>query len=136
MNGTAYYSYLIIYVDDVLCIHHNPNETMEKIQAVYRLKQGIENPNMYLGTDMKQWSYTENDGTQNSCWALGSCTYVKEAIRIYERLMVEHDISHSSTRKNGKNTPFSNHDYRPELDSTDLCTDTLCTVYQNLIGIL
>ena len=109
---------------------------MAKIQAAYRLKKGIENPNMYLGTDMKKWKYTEEDGTQNWCWALGSCSYVKEAVRVSEGLMKEHSLKPSSTRKNGKNTPFSNHGYRPELDASEFCNDTLCTVYQNLIGIL
>ena len=33
-------------------------------------------------------------------------------------------------------TPFSNQDYRPELDCTPYCNDVLSTVYQNLIGIL
>ena len=54
-DGSKYYSHLIIYVDDVLCIHHNLIVTMERIQAAYRLKKGIENPNMYLGTDMRKW---------------------------------------------------------------------------------
>ena len=53
-NGTKYFSCLIIYVDDVMCIHHNSKITMEKIQAAYRLKQDIENPIMYLGTDMRK----------------------------------------------------------------------------------
>lgn len=34
-NGVKYYSYLIIYVDDVLCIDENPREVIERIADVY-----------------------------------------------------------------------------------------------------
>ena len=135
-DGTKYYSYLIIYVDDVICIHHNPNIVMDIISGKYRLKSGVEDPKMYLGTDMRKWNYTNPEGTSTSCWALGSVTYVKEAVRVAEALMKEHNLSYTSTRRKGMNTPFSNQDYRPELDSTNLCGPQLCTVYQNLIGIL
>ena len=59
-----YYSYLIIYVDDILCIHHNPTVTVDRIQGTYRLKQSIEDRKMYLGTDMRKWHHTAEDGTQ------------------------------------------------------------------------
>ena len=38
--------------------------------------------------------------------------------------------------KNGRDAPFSNQSYRPELDATNYCSFTLMTVYQNLIGVL
>jgi hypothetical protein len=50
--------------------------------------------------------------------------------------MKEHNLDYSSTRRNGRNTPFSNHLYRPELDDSPFCTIELHTVYQNLVGIL
>ena len=84
-DGSQYYSYLIIYVDDVMCVHHNPIITMERIQATYRLKKGIEKTKMYLGTDMRKWSSTEEDGSQSWCWALESCSYVKEVVRVAEQ---------------------------------------------------
>ena len=135
-DGTKYYSYLIIYVDDVLCIHHNPKSTMDMISGKYRLKAGIEDPKMYLGTDVRKWNYTGSEGTTSSCWALGSTTYVKEAIRVAESLMKKNNLTYSSTRRKGMNTPFSNQDYRPKLDCSGLCNHNLSTIFQNLIGIL
>ena len=79
-DGSKYYSYLIIYVDDVLCIHHNPKITMDAISGKYRLKSGIKDPKMYLGTDIRKWNYANPEGGSSSCWALGSTTYVKEAV--------------------------------------------------------
>ena len=110
-DGTKYYSYLIIYVDDVLCIHHNPKSTMDMISGKYRLKAGIEDPKMYLGTDVRKWNYTGSEGTTSLCWALSSTTYIKEAICVTESLMKKHNLTYSSTRRKGMNTPFSNQDY-------------------------
>lgn len=135
-DGTKYYSYLVVYVDDILCCHHDPDVPMKMISTMFRLKDGIEDPKMYLGTNVREWSYTGEDGCDNKCWALGSKTYANEAIRTCEKLMKEHDLSYSSTRKNGRDAPFSNHNYRPELDATNYCSFTLMTVYQNLIGVL
>lgn len=136
-NGDKYYSYLIVYVDDILCIHHDPKSIMSIIGDTFRLKGGIvENPEMYLGTDLRRWKYTDSDGCEKSCWALGANSYVKEAIRICEAQMKQHNLKYTSTQRNGKDTPYSNISYRPELDSTDFCAPDLATVYQNLIGIL
>ena len=52
-DGTPYYSYIVVYVDDVLCIHHDPKSIMDIIHANYRLKKGIEDLSLYLGTDVK-----------------------------------------------------------------------------------
>lgn len=134
-DGTEYYSYLIVYVDDVLCVHHNPKQTMDNLNTLFRLKDGIEQPKMYLGADLRKWNYQRTDGTTGKCWAMGSSSYIKEAVKIAESQMKKHNISHSSTKKNGRQTPFDNPDYRPELDATPLCDATLANVYQNLIGV-
>ena len=54
-DGKPYYAYLIIYVDDVLCIHHLPGKIMDVINDDFRLKNGVDtNPKSYLGSDLKQ----------------------------------------------------------------------------------
>ena len=70
---------------------------MDVINGKYRLKAGIEDPKMYLGTDMRKWDQVTSDGTPTSCWALGSVTYVKEAVRVAEALMKEHNLAYTST---------------------------------------
>jgi len=55
-DGSKYYSYLIIYVDDVLCIDENPEKIIERISSVYRVKDGsIEEPKTYLGMNIRKW---------------------------------------------------------------------------------
>lgn len=100
-DGTTYYSYFIVYVDDVLCIHHNPKPIMEKLNTLYRLKDGVETPNLYLGTDLKQREYIREDGTSGKCWAMGLHSYLKEAFRVVDAQMAKHNISHSSSKTVG-----------------------------------
>ena len=135
-DGTEYYAYLVVYVDDVLCIHHNPTSTMKQLGELFRLKDGVETPSLYLGTDIRKWDYESEDGQWKQCWAMGSQGYIKEAIRVCKSHMEKHKLQYPNFKRKGRMTPFSSEAYRPELDCTELCDGELATVYQNLIGIL
>ena len=66
-----------------------------------------------------------------------SCkTYIKEAIRLVEKRMVDFNLSYPSTRRHGKDTPFSSSAYRPEHEESEMCNENEITLYQNLIGML
>ena len=66
-----------------------------------------------------------------------SCkTYIKEAIRVVEKRMVNFNLSYPSTRRHGKDTPFSSSAYRPEREESEMCNENEITLYQNLIGML
>ena len=39
-DGTEYYAYVLVYVDDVLHPHHDPDTFMNRLAKVYRLKNG------------------------------------------------------------------------------------------------
>ena len=53
-NGIEHYSYFVIYVDNILCVHEYPKSIMDKLGSVYRLKDGsVEKPERYLGIDTK-----------------------------------------------------------------------------------
>ena len=44
-----YWGYVLCYVDDILCISHNPEETMKGIQADFKLKDDeVEGTAYYL----------------------------------------------------------------------------------------
>jgi len=54
-DGSKYYSYLVIYVDDVLCIDENPKVVIDYIASIYRVKDGsVEAPSRYLGLNLKK----------------------------------------------------------------------------------
>jgi hypothetical protein len=39
--NTHHWSYILVYLDDVLVIHHNPKEIMDFMSQWYTLKEGI-----------------------------------------------------------------------------------------------
>jgi hypothetical protein len=131
-KGNKYYAYLVTYVDDILVLDINPNITMNAISNLYRLKDGIAFPNMYLGTDVRKWEF-EDQGTG---YALGANSYLKEAIRVANKQKEKLKITFPTSRQNGKDTPFSTTSYRPEMEVTPLCDPEQANVYQNLIGVL
>ena len=135
-DGSKYYSYLIVYVDDILCIHHKPEKIMDLISSTFRLKKGYSDPTSYLGGDIRKWKYQTDEGTEDECWAMGSHTYVKEAVRVTKGLMKDHNLQYPVSRRQGRDNPFSSPAYRPELDFTEMCDEDRITVYQNVIGIL
>ena len=48
-DGTGYYAYVLVYVDDVLQLHHNPDNFMNRLAEVYSLKDGsVGEPDRYL----------------------------------------------------------------------------------------
>ena len=136
-DGTQYWSYIVCYVDDILCIDENPKTLMSKLGSIYRMKEdSISEPSIYLGANVRNWTVTDNEGKDINCWALGSQNYIRESLRIVDSIMEKHNLKQSSTRRQGRNTPFSSSDYRPELESSNYCSDEEITIYQNLIGML
>ena len=43
-NRQEYYYYMLVYVDDVLHVHHNPEIDMKLLSSFYRLKDGVGSP--------------------------------------------------------------------------------------------
>lgn len=47
-DGTPYYEYIFVYVDDLLVISHSPITILKGIDKVYRMKEGsISVPDLY-----------------------------------------------------------------------------------------
>ena len=40
-------------MDDILAIHENPKIILDKLGTMFRLKNGIEEPKLYLGADLR-----------------------------------------------------------------------------------
>ena len=45
-DGVNYYSYILYYVDDILCIHHNADSISECLHRSFPFKQGFGNSDM------------------------------------------------------------------------------------------
>jgi hypothetical protein len=77
VTGVLDYSYILIYVDDILCIHHDTMPMLDKLNQYFTLKPSlVGNPSMYLGTKLKLTQMS------NGVWAWGMSPlkYIKEAV--------------------------------------------------------
>jgi hypothetical protein len=126
-DSFEYYEMVLVYVDDVLCISHDPAATMKGIQGTFKLKDDkIEKPTHYLGAQISQKVI---DGVE--CWTMSSEQYVKAAIANVE----------AKLDKTGQclptrcNTPLQS-GYRPELDVTVELKIEGIRYFQELIGVL
>ena len=54
-NGEKYYTYICIYVDDILICSENPKIHMDKLGQVFFLKpESVKEPDLYLGADVRK----------------------------------------------------------------------------------
>ena len=102
--GFEYYEMVLVYVDDILCISHDPKKTMSGIQATFKLKDNkIEKPETYLGAQLEQKMI---GGVE--CWTKSSEQYVKAAIA-----NVETALNASGQRLPSKCATPMQSNYRP-----------------------
>ena len=108
-----YYSYVLRYVDDCLCIHHSAEEDLNKIDKVFKMKAGsILDPDIYLGAKVKPMKM--NNGVP--AWAISPSKYVNEAVNNCKKWVQENMPGHK--QDNRATNPFPT-DYDPDLDITN-----------------
>ena len=129
-DGHKYYSYILLYVDDVLCIHHDGVGALNLIDKYFHMKEGsVGDPDMYLGAKLRKTVLP--NGVE--AWATSPSKYVQEAVKNVE--------SHLSKEKDGMkldkraSAPFMR-DYKPELDMSPELGPTEASYYQSQIGVL
>ena len=61
-----YYEYILVYVDDLLHVSHNPDESMQQIMSWVKLKNDhYGEPEIFLGSQL-QWKNING----SECWSL------------------------------------------------------------------
>ncbi|KAI2491177.1 hypothetical protein MHU86_23404 [Fragilaria crotonensis] len=79
-DGFKYYEMVLVYVDDILCVSHDPKATMLGLQTTFKLKDDkVEKPEMYLGAEL-----CEKILNGVECWTMSSEKYVKAAVAAVE----------------------------------------------------
>jgi hypothetical protein len=77
-DGVLYRAYILIYVDDILCVHHDPGYPLENLDECFKMKEGsIQVPTFYLGDKLK------NTVLPNGvvAWGIRSSKYVQYAVQ-------------------------------------------------------
>jgi hypothetical protein len=129
-NGSNYYEMVLVFVDDILCVSHDPQEFMNRLGKIYDLRGTVSEPSIYLGANVMKHQLPNG----SSCWAMSSETYVKNAIINVKELLREDGRELRTTKRRGR-TPLSI-SYKPELDQTTELPPAMISRYLQLIGIL
>mgnify|MGYP003321204368 FL=1 len=129
-DGTEYYELLLVYVDDILLISHDPKPTLTKLGQIYNIKNDtIAEPTQYLGAQI--YKHSLPDGSW--AWAMSSEKFIKNAVQTVEQLLK--DDGDGYHLKTTAYVPFPT-SYKPELDFSAELNDVLTSQYRQLIGIL
>ena len=83
-SGYKYYAYVLLYIDDILAIHHNAMQCLYFINKYFTIKtESMGDPDLYLGAKMRK--VCMDNGVE--AWAMSPAKYVKEAVLLVkERL--------------------------------------------------
>ena len=90
-DGTPYYTYVCLYVDDCLCIDVNPQSVLEnEIGKHWIMKpDSIGPPTLYLGNKVSKVTL-DNDV---ECWAFSSSQYVQAAVQNVVSYLKERNLT-------------------------------------------
>ena len=128
-DGTTYWQYVLLYVDDILAIMEEPKKfIISELGSRFTIKpKSIGPPTQYLGNKVSE--VTLDNGTK--CWSFSSSQYVQNAIKNVE----DHLQSRGTSLPNRAKSPWSTN-YRPEIDTSPELIPTEAAYYQSLIGVL
>ena len=101
--GFVYYAYVLIYVEDVVVIHHNAENVLRKIYKYFKLKPiSIGDPAIHLGYTLNKMLH------ENGVWAWANrpTSYVKELVANVEKYLAELADAHCKFSKNNDENPF------------------------------
>ena len=129
-DGSTYYSYILLYVDDVLVIDEDPEVILRsQLGKYFPLKEdSIGEPKLYLGGHVRK--VVLENGIE--AWSFSSNQYVKAAVSNVKDYVSKYN--HLKMPKHC-NTPLTT-SYRPELDVSPELPLHEASYYMSLIGIL
>ena len=135
VDNIDYWEYVLIYVDDCICISTNPEVIVRKeIGRYFLMKEAsIGEPDVYLSGKVRR---VELD-TGEVCWAFSSSQYVQEACKnIYNHLKLRNgdnklqDCKYLLPKK--APSPMTT-DYQAEIDVSPELNAANAAYYQSLI---
>ena len=131
-DGTPYYEFVLLYVDDALVISENAERILrEEIGRYFELKEeSIGAPMLYLGGRVRKVQL--ENGVY--AWAFSSSQYVQAAVKGVEEWISKRADDRWKLPAKAE-TPMRS-TYRPELDVTPELGPEEASFYQSLIGVL
>jgi hypothetical protein len=129
-DGVLYWAYILIYVYDILCVHHAPGSPLAKLDEYFKMKEGsIQIPTFYLGTKLKKTVIS----IVVVAWGTSYSNYVQYAVQNVKENLAALPFDQMLVKK--ASIPFSG-GYKPELDESPELDPTRANFYQSQIRIL
>jgi hypothetical protein len=130
-NDFKFYAYVLLYVGDVLVIHHDAEDVLLCLDKYFKMKPGsIGDLDVYLGATIKQMRLA--NGVM--AWASSPSKYMQALVDTVMKYLTNLGDERWSMPKKASN-PFPG-DYEPEMDSTPTLNPELASWYASLIGML
>jgi glutaredoxin len=129
-GGVLYWAFILIYLDDIQCVHHEPGSPLTKLDEYLKMKEGsIQVPTFYLGAKLK------NTVLPNGVvdWGMSSSNYVHSTVQNDQEYMAALHGEQKLLKK--ASGPFAG-GYNPELDESPELDPIRANFYQSQIGIL
>jgi hypothetical protein len=127
--GFRYYQLILVYVDDILHISHEPSIVIEALKNLYELKD-VGPTKKYLGANVEQ--VQSEDG--RVFWSMSCVDYCKSAVQNVEQMLKSDGASPLKVYGDCKR-PYPS-TYRPEIDVSEELDDENVQRFQELIGVL
>ena len=129
-DGFKYYSYILLYVDDILVIHHDGMAALKSVDKYFRLKpDSIGDPDFYLGAKVRKVKMPNGV----TSWALCPSKYVQDAVRNVKDYVNKTFPGYKLPKSAA--APFPR-EYRPECDISKELGPDLASFYASQIGVL
>ena len=129
-DGSSYWEYVLLYVDDCLCVLSMNAESVirNEIGKYFLIKPGsVGLPDIYLGNKIRKVTL-ENGIT---AWSLSSSQYVQNAVSNVESYLKKENLTLPK-----KATALFSPGYCPEVDVTPELDVIQAAYFQSLVGIL
>jgi hypothetical protein len=128
-DGVKYRAYILMYVDSILCVRHDPGTSLALIDKYFKTKPGsIMEPTFYLESKLKK-TVILNDVV---AWGMSSSKYVQAAVQ-----NVQEYLKNNGDRKLKKkaSAPFEV-TYMADIDESPMFGPEMANYFQSQIGIL
>ena len=82
-DGYSYWSYMLVYVNDCLAVHHDPGPVMEALSSCYKLKNDTYGePKKVFRSKCQKISVTTQQG--KFYWSMHAYKYVVESCKMVQ----------------------------------------------------
>jgi hypothetical protein len=128
-DSVNYWAYILIYVDDILCVHHDPGTSLAQIDKYFKMKPGsIMEPTFYLGAKLKK-TIMQNGVV---AWGMSCSKYVQAAVQTVQEYLKDNE---GRKLKKKASAPFEA-TYRADIDESPVLGPEMANYFQSQIVIL